>query len=100
MLSFLAEVAATHKSSLSSRRNIGGRSMEVLRILAEQRPEFRAGVAQTIVPAILSKFETGEFWTGTSGALKVGRLYLDVLQNTHEKPAGKWSASTYLLHHG
>lgn len=80
MLRFIATVAATHKSSFSSRRNVGGRSMEVLRDLAEKRPEFRAGVAQEIVLAILSKFAQGEFWTGTAEALNVSPRYLDVLE--------------------
>ena len=82
MLRFIATVAATHRSSLSSRRNVGGRGMEVLRDVAEKRPEFRAGVASEVVPAILSKFEQGEFWTGTAEALKVSSLYLDVLGPT------------------
>ena len=53
--------------------------MEVLGEVAEKRPEFRAGVASEVVPAILSKFEEGEYWTGTAEALKVCSRYLDVL---------------------
>ena len=82
MLAFIATMGATHKSSLSSRHNIGGRSMEVLCQVGEGRPEFRAGVAKEIVPAILSKFQAGEFWTGIAEAFKVGLLYLDVLDAT------------------
>ena len=75
MLAFIATMGATHKSSLSSRHNIGGRSMEVLRQVGEGRPEFRAGVAKEIVPAILSKFQAGELWTGIAEAFKVGALF-------------------------
>ena len=80
MLSFVAKVAASHKSSLSGRHNVGGRSMEVLREIAERRPEFRAEIAVDIVPAVLSKFGEGEFWTGTAEACKVASQYLDVFQ--------------------
>ena len=54
----------------------------MLRQVGEGRPEFRAGVAKEIVPAILSKFQAGEFWTGIAEAFKVGLLYLDVLDAT------------------
>jgi hypothetical protein len=80
MLRFIATVAATHKSSFSNRRNVGGRGMEALRDVAEKRPEFRAGIAPEIVPAILSKFEQGEFWTGTAEALNLSARYFDVLE--------------------
>jgi hypothetical protein len=77
MLSFVAEVAASHKSSL--RRNLGGRSIEVLRQVAEQRPEFRLGVAAAVVPAILSKL-SDSVWTGIAESCKAAAQYLDVLQ--------------------
>ncbi|MGO9399103.1 MAG: hypothetical protein ACLP19_14860 [Xanthobacteraceae bacterium] len=80
MLSFIAKVAASHKSSLSSRHNVGGRSIEVLRQVAERRPEFRLGAAADVVPAILSKLGEREFWTGIAGSCKTAAEYLDVLQ--------------------
>ena len=80
MLSVVAQVAASHKSTWSSRHNVGGRGMEVLRQVAEERPEFRLGVAVEVVPAILSKFGEGEFWTGIAESCKTAAQYLDVLE--------------------
>ncbi len=80
MLSFISKVAESHKSAFSGRDNVGGRSMEVLREVAQRRPEFRRSAAADVVPAILSKFEPGEWWTGTAEAFKVASEYLDVLQ--------------------
>jgi hypothetical protein len=79
MLSFVSKVAVGHKSAFSGRHNVGGRSMEVLREVARRRPEFRRGVAADVVPAILSKFEPGEWWTGTAEAFNVAGEFLDVL---------------------
>ena len=53
--------------------------MEVLREVARRRPEFRRDVAADVVPAILSKFEPGEWWTGTAEAFNVAGEFLDVL---------------------
>jgi hypothetical protein len=80
MLRFVCMVAATHKSSFFGPRNVGGRSIEVLREVADRRPEFRVGIRSEVVPAVLSKFEQGEFWTGTAEALKTSARYLDVLE--------------------
>jgi hypothetical protein len=80
MLSFIAQIATTHKSSFYGRHNVGGRSIEVLREVAERRPEFRDRVANDVTPAILSKFESDEWWTGTAEAFKLAAEYLDVLK--------------------
>jgi hypothetical protein len=81
MIRFIALQATTHSSS-GSHYNVGGRSMEVLRMLAEHRPEFRAGVSEAVVPAILSKVHAKEFWKGLAEALKVAQLYLEVFNST------------------
>jgi hypothetical protein len=79
MLRFVIEAGISYKTSLVTHLNIGGRSVEVLRDLAEKRPEFRAGVAAEIAPLILSKFGRGVFWTATAEALKLAHLYFGVM---------------------
>jgi hypothetical protein len=80
MLRFVAEIGTHSQTSFATYLNIGGRCIEVLRDLAEKRPEFRAGVASDIVPLVLSKIGKGTFWKARSDALNLASLYLGVLK--------------------
>ena len=80
MLRFVAEIGTHSQASFAAHQNIGGHCIEVLRDLAEKRPEFRASVTGDIVPLVLSKIGKGTFWKARSDALKLASLYLDVLK--------------------
>ncbi|WP_322868304.1 hypothetical protein U7859_02300 [Bradyrhizobium ottawaense] len=79
MLSFIAKLTASHESSSSNRRGLGGRSIVALREIAEQRPEFRATIGVDIVPAILTKLGDKGAWTDIAEGCKAAARYLDVL---------------------
>jgi len=80
MLRYVAETGTISPTSFAAYQNIGGRCVEVLRDLAEKRPEFRAGVAADIMSLVLSKIGKGVFWKARSDALKLASLYLGVLR--------------------
>ncbi len=81
VIAFLAKTAQERRSSFHSSKNAGGRSMGLIRELAESRPEFRTGAAAAVSQAIISKLQPGEWWTGTQEALKTAALYAEALPN-------------------
>jgi hypothetical protein len=82
MLSFLARIAKTWPASFMSTKNVGGRSLEVIGLLARERPEFRSSVSKDVTDAVIAKFKEEGFWTGKSEALKTACDYLDALTPT------------------
>lgn len=78
---FLATTAKERRSSFHGSKNAGGRSMGLIRELAESRPEFRVGAAAAVTQAIIAKLHPMEWWTGTQEALKTATLYVGVLPN-------------------
>lgn len=79
LIAVLTETATSWPATFDGRKNIGGRSLEILGRLAKSRPEFRRIGTPNVVRAVLEKIREPGFWTGRSEALKVSLEYLDVL---------------------
>lgn len=82
LIRFLAVQAQNNESSFYGHQNVGGRSLEIIRMLAEKRPEFRRASANAVVPAILARLRGGEFWTGISEAFQTADAYAEVLDES------------------
>jgi len=77
MLRYVAGLALTAPSSLYTPANLGGRSLQILREIAQKRPELRIDVRSEVSAAVISKLKTAEFWTGRAAALETAATYID-----------------------
>lgn len=79
MLRYLARLALEGKCSLYAQFNVGGRSLEALKAVAEHRPEFREAVSEPVALAAISKIRSPESWRGGVAALETAAAYLDTM---------------------
>jgi hypothetical protein len=78
MLKHVADLATKASASLLDSQNLGGRSLEVLRQVAEKRPELRTGIRSEVTGAVISKMSTGSFWKAHDTAIAIAEGYADV----------------------
>jgi len=85
ILTSLAHKAKEYEASGFTAWNVGGRSLEILGELAEERPEFRQPATAPVMVAIIANLRRRQFWTGTAEALKTAIQYLEVLRSDELK---------------
>lgn len=83
MLNVIISQAGGHPATFETTKNLGGRGLEVLKNVAEARPEFCALVPNAVADLVLAKLSEEGFWTGVKSALGLAEAYL-----------GAWSAET------
>jgi hypothetical protein len=81
MLRYIATTALESSSSIFESDNLGGKSVEILRHLANKRPEFRARVALQVMSAVIKQMQPNEFWSARAAAIETAQAYLDILSN-------------------
>jgi len=77
MLRHVTALAGKSPTSLRSTENLGGRSLEVIRDVAQKRPELRNHIASEVAEAIINRLSSPGFWTATATALKIANEYGD-----------------------
>lgn len=77
MLQYIADLGFKFEASADTTKNIGGRSVEILRRISEQRPEFCSLVAPDIANIVVMQILQPGYWTGAVEALKLSVVYAD-----------------------
>jgi hypothetical protein len=85
MLRHVVALATNASTSLSSRDNLGGRSLEVIRQIAQRRPELRSHIASEVAAAIINRFSSPSFWTAKATAFEIAEEYGEVFSEDQLK---------------
>ena len=86
MLRYVASLAFQSTTSIYTPANLGGRSLEILRQVALERPELGAEAAHEVAAAVTEKLRNAEVWTGRRAALETASAYLDAFSQEQLKP--------------
>lgn len=78
MLKHVVALAAKSPVSFFSGENLGGRSLEILKDFAEERPELRSLIAGEVAQAVAGRLTKDSFWKAQDTALELAREYTDV----------------------
>jgi len=78
MLKHVVALAAESPVSFFSRENLGGRSLEILKDFAQERPELRSLIAAEVAQAVAGRLTKDSFWKAQDTALELAREYTDV----------------------
>lgn len=77
MLKYVTTLAL-EPSSFYSGEDMGGKSFETLKYIAQRRPELRRNIVLEVATAVSEKLRECGFWTGTQKALETALSYMDV----------------------
>jgi hypothetical protein len=78
MLRYLTTMARLRPVSFMSNLDVGGRSLEILKDVAENRPEFISGCSHDLQTAIVARLSADEFWRGKSSAIELALECSDI----------------------
>jgi len=78
MLKHLAMLAIESTSTIYEGRDIGGKSLEALKSLAQKRPELRRCIVTEVATLVSKKISTPAFWRDHELAIETTIAFLDV----------------------
>lgn len=71
ILNYLAGLARENPASFDASQDVGGRSLEALKNLAEKRPDLLRHGSSAIADAIVARLTEDGWWTGVAGAAEL-----------------------------
>lgn len=81
ILGVLCRFAHEASISIMVAENIGGRSLEILKQVAQRRPELRKSISSAIAAIVIARLKMPGIWKAHSGALELAQAYEDVFSS-------------------
>lgn len=81
ILSVICRFAQEASVSIMVTQNLGGRSLELLKQLAERRPELRKSISAEIAGIVITRLKIPGIWKAHAGALDLAQAYEDVFSD-------------------